>query len=630
MLQNFVKLITRCIDALIPAGRAKTADGSALPNGGRVFGYLASARSRVHPDLGYWATFFFLNALLFLPLVLVDREDGALLPTLQLAGRSFEQIWRQALVWRRAPDLLRFNSELVLLICLWALIPRLRRTGIRRGFVVAYLFLFAYYLYEGASLTFFSVEPDFYSQFRMATEGLGFFLQNARVTFAFGAAIVALIAVGALVVARLSRLVMPHRGPSLTSRIVLGLLAAFIGVQAYSYRGHLGRSEMVFGSIAAKLSRNIAESQRVYNNVHRFDSAKVRAAYDYSGYRLLQQPTIYIIFTESYGTVLYKRPDWRARYRALTQRLERTLADSGWHVASARSLAPTWGGGSWMSYTSALFGLRVSSDPQYYALLDKYRLENYPDLGRYLKGQGYRYYRLTALSMGLPKATWKKYADFYGVDRWLQYEDLNFVGPEYGWGPAPPDQYSLHFARETIRQETDGPFLFFTITQNSHYPWTPLPALTPDWQALNRPGEAPPPSSELIQHDERRLNYWTAIEYQLEMLTDFIVSEPDEQAIFVLVGDHQPPRVSRREDGWDTPMHIIAKDKSFVASFAEYGFGNGLAVWESEPTFRHEGFYSLFVRQLLAAYGGEGQLPPYLPEGVSNADGSPPPAETAP
>ena len=341
VLQNFVKLIERCIDALIPAGRAKTADGSALPNGGRVFGYLASARSRVHPDLGYWATFFFLNALLFLPLVLVDREDGALLPTLQLAGRSFEQIWRQALVWRRAPDLLRFNSELVLLICLWALIPRLRRTGIRRGFVVAYLFLFAYYLYEGASLTFFSVEPDFYSQFRMATEGLGFFLQNARVTFAFGAAIVALIAVGALVVARLSRLVMPHRGPSLTSRIVLGLLAAFIGMQAYSYRGHLGRSEMVFGSIAAKLSRNIAESQRVYNNVHRFDSAKVRAAYDYGGYRLLQQPTIYIIFTESYGTVLYKRPDWRARYRALTQRLEQAGSLMGIEVLDHVILADT-------------------------------------------------------------------------------------------------------------------------------------------------------------------------------------------------------------------------------------------------------------------------------------------------
>ena len=192
----------------------------------------------------------------------------------------------------------------------------------------------------------------------------------------------------------------------------------------------------------------------------------------------------------------------------------------------------------------------------------------------------------------------------------------NISAPEYGWGPAPPDQYSLNFARETIRGETDGPYLFFTITQNSHYPWAPQPVLVESWQELNRPGPAPPPSSELIEHVERRQNYWDAIEYQLEMLTEFILSEPNEQAIFVLVGDHQPPRVSRREDGWDTPLHIIAKDAGFVASFREYGFTSGLAVWESEPTFRHEGFRSLFVRQLLASYGDGGELPLYFPEGI--------------
>ena len=269
-----------------------------------------------------------------------------------------------------------------------------------------------------------------------------------------------------------------------------------------------------------------------------------------------------------------------------------------------------------MSYTSALFGLRVSSDPQYYALLDRYQNEEYPDLGRFLKDQGYRYYRLTALSMGLPQSQWQKYVSFYGIDRWLQYEDLSFVGPEFGWGPAPPDQYSLNFARETMRRETDGPYLFFTITQNSHYPWTPQPQLVQSWQLLNKPGPAPPPSTELIEHSERRLNYWNAIEYQLEMLTDFILTEPDEEAIFVIVGDHQPPRVSRREDGWDTPMHIIAKNGTFVASFEEYGFKSGLAVWESEPSFRHEGFYSLFARQLLAAFGVGEELPPYLPAGA--------------
>ncbi len=595
------------------------AEASRAPStSGGIFRSIRGALSpwRFSSDLSFWFSFFVLHALLFLPVVLMDREDGALFPTVQIAGRSLDQIWMQLAVWRREPDLLRFNSEIVVFVALWAVFRPLRHVWVRRLFVFAYLFLFFYYLYEGASLTFFSVEPVFYTQLRMATQGFSFFLQNARVTAAFVVGTVLLIVGGAALVARLARFVLPEENIGPATRGAMVLLALLVAVQAVLRSDLLTRPEMVFSSISAKLVRNIGESRRVYQEVRRMETTQAPSTGDFGRFRLSERPPVYIIFSESYGSVVYKRNDWRARYKDLAERLDRKLAGSGWHVASALSLAPTWGGGSWMSYTSALFGLRVSSDPQYDALLDKYQAGGYPDLGNFLKGQGYQYYRLTALSMGLPESQWEKYASFYGVDRWLQYEDLAFVGPEYGWGPAPPDQYSLNFARETIRSETDGPFLFFTITQNSHYPWAPQPVLVESWRQLNRPGPAPPPSSELIEHVERRQNYWNAIEYQLEMLTDFVLGEPNEQAIFVLVGDHQPPRVSRREDGWDTPFHIIAKDAQFVASFTEYGFTSGLAVWDPEPTFRHEGFRSLFVRQLLAAYGDGAELPPYFPEGL--------------
>lgn len=588
-----------------------------LANFGRLLNRLTSGFLRGHGrDIGFLGAFLFLHLLLFLPIVLMDREDGTILPNIGNAGGSLGQTLRLIFFWRRSPDLLRLNSEIILFVALWAWLPPLRKSKVRYAFVSAYLFAFGYYIYEGASITFFGVEPVIYSQFRLATEGLSFFVQNARVTSAFLAAILILLLASALLVARLSKLALSNNGPGALPRILLALLTVVVLFQASTNLDLVARTEMVFSSLSAKLYHNFVESRRVYANVQSFESELAHQAYDYSAYSLAQRPPVYIIFVESYGTVLYKRPDWRAGFQALTQRLDKKLADGGWHIASARSLAPTWGGGSWMSYTSALFGLLVSSDPQYYALLDKYNLEEYPDLGRFLKDQGYRYYRLTALSMGLLQSDWGKYARFYGVERWIQYEDLDYHGPEYGWGPAPPDQFSLNFSRETIRQETDDPFLFFTITQNSHYPWTPQPELVHAWEELNRPGEAPPPSSEMIEHSERRRNYWRAIEYQLEMLTDFIVSEPDDDAIFVIVGDHQPPRVSRREDGWDTPMHIIAKDGDFIASFKEYGFANGLAVWEPEPTFRHEGFFSLLVRLMLAAYGDGGELPPFLPEGI--------------
>ena len=171
----------------------------------------------------------------------MDREEGALLPAIQLQGSSIERVWRQLFLWRGRPDVLNFNSEIVLAIALWTVLPRLRRPGLRAGFVAAYLVVFAYYLYEGASVTFFNLEPVFYSQFRMATEGFSFFLQNARVTVAFVAGTVLLIAAGAVAVHHLARLVLPDTGPSRLSRLAVALVAVLVLGQAAIYRQTTGR-----------------------------------------------------------------------------------------------------------------------------------------------------------------------------------------------------------------------------------------------------------------------------------------------------------------------------------------------------------------------------------------------------
>ena len=125
-------------------------------------------------------------------------------------------------------------------------------------------------------------------------------------------------------------------------------------------------------------------------------------------------------------------------------------------------------------------------------------------------------------------------------------------------------------------------------------------------------------------HADRTI--FNAIDYQLRFLTDFIIQHEDEDAIFVLIGDHQPPRVSRRSDGWDTPMHIISRDADFVAGFDEYGFVPGLRVDEIESTVHHEGFYTMFLRELLANYGETpAVLPDYLPRGIEFGDITPTP-----
>ena len=212
---------------------------------------------------------------------------------------------------------------------------------------------------------------------------------------------------------------------------------------------------------------------------------------------------------------------------------------------------------------------------------------------------------------------WQRYKKFYGVDEWLQFDDMAYEGPLYGWGPSPPDQYAIHFAHEYMKQDVENPHVFFYITQNSHYPWSPLPEVVDSWETLKDLPPAAPSASQRIPHEVLRHQYLASIEYELTMLVNFITTVANEEDIFVIIGDHQPARVARYGDGWDTPIHIIGKDVSFVESFYEVGFVSGLKTNGMPLDIRHEGFYSLFVHNLLQEYGVDAEnLAVYRPEGV--------------
>ena len=132
--------------------------------------------------------------------------------------------------------------------------------------------------------------------------------------------------------------------------------------------------------LGCKLATNIEDSLALATRVQTVRDAAYDPGIDYSGYDLLARPDIYLIFIESYGSILYQKESLREPYLALLNELQSDLDAAGWHSASALSESPTWGGGSWMAYTSALFGLRVDSHPAYLALRDRFATEAYPTL----------------------------------------------------------------------------------------------------------------------------------------------------------------------------------------------------------------------------------------------------------
>lgn len=575
---------------------------------------------RDHPNLLFWGSFAVLNFLLFLPLALLD-EQSSLIPPISTLDGGWWLVVNRIFIWRENLDPLRLSLELSVMTALWVWLGRFRRPWLGALFGVIYVLILLYAIYEAIVTAIYLLEPSFYSQFYLARDGLPFLFEHVNagwLPYVGGA--LGLLAGAGMTIRLWSVLLHSGATPGLrrSSRVGIAVLAALTLAVAAVYQVYTARPEMVVSSFGFKLQKNLEVSAKIHQDVLSFDDGVVRNIYDYSGYRLEQKPDIYFIFVESYGSVLYKRPHFTPPYRTLLKELEEIFDNAGWHVATALSEAPTWGGGSWLSYTSTLFGMRIDNHPQYLELRNKYQVERYPSLGATLADQGYHYVWLSALDENISEVGWAKYTRMLAVDELIRNKDMEYIGPRYGWGPAPPDQWVLHWAHERLKATTDKPLMFFTITQNSHYPWKPHPDLVEDWRTLNQPApEAAPVDPETIALDEMRANHLNAIEYQLRMLTQFILEVGDEHSIFVLIGDHQPPAVSRRADGWSTPVHIVSKDAAFVDAFSEYGFISGLSVTDLEPPLRHEGLYSMFMRVLLGRYGaGKLVQPAYLPEGI--------------
>jgi hypothetical protein len=578
----------------------------------RLFPSLKSIK--LAPDAQFWAAFLLLNFALFLPFYLFNRADAAFWPLVGVNG-SPRLLLERLFLQRPNPDIFRLNLELILLIALWLFLPFVRRKLALALFFLLYLLQLIYAVYEAFIRSYYLLDPVLYNDIFLFRAGVGYVLRSLGVSPAlYGGAFLLLVGLIGLLWG-LHRLLLIGRSPDQLSRPtrwgVVGLaLLALLSVSWF--KDGAGWPETAVSSFTAKLSQNLDLSRQSAASAARFANDRLPSFYQLDDLELDHKPNVHLIFIESYGSILYKRPDLRLPYQMMLSLLEYRLGVAGWSAASSRSLSPTWGGGSWIAYTSALTGLQLTSHLDYLLLLNRYQQTPFPHLVNTLRDQGYHSYTLSTHSQPLNDIEWGRYKSFYGMDEWPRFTDLPYTGPLYGWGPAPPDQFALHYATDSLKGRGLEPYVFFYITQNSHYPWTPLPPLVADWRSLN---EAPPPETAVTS--ELRPLYLAAILYQLEMLADWIIQQGDEGDLFVLIGDHQPARVANYGDGWDTPLHIISQDKAVVAALLDLGFQPGLGTYGLEPTLHHSGLYSLLLRLFLQQGGANpANLPEFQPEGV--------------
>ncbi len=451
----------------------------------------ASRRIAIVPELRFWIGFILLNSLLFLPAYVLNRFDTSFLPRLNGDNADARGLISTLVVWRNNLDLFRLYAEWVLLAALWVLFGRIRRGKIGRIYrvftLIFYLFALSYAIYEAVVRTLYQLDPILYSQLVLVLDNVAFVADSLPIALSTLLLITAAVLVALSVIVRVfwHTLRVGEVQFGRITRLLMALLVGWVVVTVLTLGTQLASPKMAVNSLTLKLRQNIDDSLNLYQRVQAFDADTPQAVYDHTGQTLLRKPNIYLIFVESYGSVLYKRPDWRDAYEPYVAAHETAMAKEGWHMATALSEAPVWGGGSWMAYTSALFGMRVDSHPQYLALQETYAEEPYPHFGRYLQSQDYQFTQIASIERQLKADEQAKNDAFFGADNTLGFDDLDYAGLVYGWGPAPPDQYVLNFAREEVVLNSAEPQLLFFITQNSHYPWKPWPEFVPDWRELD-------------------------------------------------------------------------------------------------------------------------------------------------
>ena len=285
---------------------------------------------------------------------------------------------------------------------------------------------------------------------------------------------------------------------------------------------------------------------------------------------------VYLIFLESYGAVTFDRPEFAQRLAASRAGFDRAIRETNRDVVSSFVESPTFGGNSWLAHISLMSGVDVR-DPDVNAMLMAQKRDT---VVTNFKREGYR---TVALMPGLWQA-WPEGA-FYGFDEIYGGARLDYRGPQFGWFDI-PDEFALaKFNALEADLPSRPPLFMFFPTISTHTPFRPTPPYQPDWTRMltGQPFDQPDLDRAFDQQaDWLHLgpSYADAMAYTYETLVGYLRARPDRDAVFVLLGDHQPPAlVSGEGVPWDVPVHVIANRanrRGVLDRLVTKGFRRGL------------------------------------------------------
>lgn len=303
---------------------------------------------------------------------------------------------------------------------------------------------------------------------------------------------------------------------------------------------------------------------------------------------------VYLIMLESLGAVVYDNPRSEKVLRASRERFATDIAASGRQVVSAFFRSPTFAGGSDLAHLGLLSGIDLSDPMRYDVLLTTQR----PTLNSLFRAQGYQIFGVySALDWEWPERA------FYGFDVLLTRRDLGYAGPAMGYWEIPDQFTAARFEQLFPRAGNAPPRLVFFPTITCHLPFSPIPPFQPDWHRVL--GAQPFDDSEVHRALAERPNWLDMfpdfvrmVSYTYQWLGAYLRQPEPREAIYVLIGDHQPAaNITGDDASWDVPVYIVSRDRKLLALFVEQGFHHGL-----EPPRKSLGPMHALTGMLLQAF----------------------------
>ncbi|MFW7377517.1 MAG: sulfatase-like hydrolase/transferase [Oligoflexus sp.] len=561
-------------------------------------------------------TFLFLNFLMFLPGFLFSGEGGAWLPAFQPSEHLANLGPILSLLLRRDTlDPWRISADLVLIFSFFLLPGRMQFLQKRYNFLtILFVFLLVYEIYVAVVFYFMGKQALLAEDWQYLSSVWNFlrsleFFQLLIYLLTFLLAFTALLLCVRAVFHRLSRQRWGFPWSVRTSQSLLITFVLYLLVCFYWYG--IENRRLVVQMSSLKILANLQRSWSYLNHRDQINDLHLPSYLPHPP--LVEAPNIYLFLIESYGQILVEHPHLQAEMLPFLAETEKILKAKNFHMRTALSQSPVFGGRSWLSQASIFSANMVRQQWQFESLVKRGLQQQ--NLARFLQDAGYH-------TVGLYPGNRRKVdavgsQNVYGKDIVFSFDELDYTGPAYNWGQV-PDQYSLNFVWENYLQQLNGPYFFSFLTISSHAPWDPMPHFIANWRDLNqdhRHGLSPKAflfrqiidriaMSWLSASEDHQAydKFQQAIIYEWQVFADFLSKHAQDNDVFILVGDHQPYIAQWSNSKESTLIHVLSKNERVLDAFTTNLMKPGL-IPKQETVMQHADIHELIIDGILSLNG---------------------------